>query len=129
MTPSFTFDFTIRSVDIINVLLVMWTMGILYFRTKAKIDKVEKAAETINGFRALIDTQIKNMKEGFSDNLSVLNNTLASLQRTVSEMDGKYVRKDVHDAYWMLIQEKLKPLDGILKMMKIEYTPQRRAKK
>jgi hypothetical protein len=92
--------------------------------TVEKMTGVETAALNIREFREGMLAHIDDMKKAMNDNIDLLkeslannmitvNNTVASVERKVDQLDQKYVRKDVHDAHIQLIHEKLKPLERI----------------
>lgn len=131
-----TFDFTITLKDILELLVITATLGGLYFRVIRKVAGIQSAAENLTNFHKTVKTELESVKTAMladlnkfkgeiGASLASMLTTTSSLERRLAEADQNFVRKDVHNAHLALINERLKPLERLEKLVDKFFTQPR----
>jgi len=110
-------DFTIGITDIIQVASVIVALVVLYVRVTSKMKEMDNGVMELRSFKETFSTRMDQLKVSLADNLVNISNNVASLARQIEDVDKKYVRKDVHDAWNQIINEKLKGVERIERVM------------
>jgi hypothetical protein len=96
-------DLNIRIADIVQVFTLLVSVSVIVWRVMHVVTKVEALGQTLQ-------TQVADLKRAVADNLTLVNNEVAELNRKLQAFDAIYLRKEVFDAKWALLHEKLEPV-------------------